>query len=75
MPKVRARCPTCIRSTRSGLLWLGGRDWVECPDCGGTEVLEFHEERFTPRERLVSLPGLPSFVERRLHPNQERASS
>lgn len=26
-------CPDCKPSTRPGLLWMGGNDWVECPTC------------------------------------------
>jgi hypothetical protein len=66
--KLETPCQTCTGSTRKGLLWLGGNDWVECPDCveGLTPVVA---ERFTPRERLVSIPGLRSHVERVLHPS------
>lgn len=27
------RCATCARSTEPGWLWLGGGDWVKCPNC------------------------------------------
>lgn len=66
---MKARCPTCAGSTRKGLLWLGGDDWVECPDCQETGAVEIIAERFTPRERTVSLAGIGTFVERRHHPS------
>lgn len=63
------RCPTCAQSTRKGQLWLGGDDWLVCPDCDGTTVMEAVEERFTPVERTVLIPGLRSHVEVRHHPS------
>ncbi len=56
--KLELRCPTCARSTRPGLLWLGGGDWVECPDCEGTTVFVMHEERVPPPPSRVFLPGV-----------------
>lgn len=66
--KHEARCTVCVGSTRPGLLWLGGSDWLECPDCGGTTVVTAYADRFTPVERLVTMPGL-CHVERRHHPS------
>ena len=65
---MKVRCPTCAGSTRKGLLWLGGNDWLECPDCieGQTEVIA---TPFTPRERIVSMVGVGSHVERQFHPS------
>jgi len=30
------RCPTCQGSIEPGKLWIGGGDYVDCPDCVGT---------------------------------------
>jgi len=65
-----AECPTCADSARKGLLWLGGKDWVECPSCGGTAILQLNEYRYTPKERTVFVPGLRPHTERKLHPLQ-----
>lgn len=65
---MKTACPTCVLSTRKGLLWLGGSDWTECPDCAGTGDVEIIAERFAPKERTVSLAGIGTFVERRHHP-------
>ena len=64
---VESRCPVCAGSTRKGLLWLGGGDWLECPDCGGSGVFSLIEERFTPRTRTVLVPGCRSHVEVQHH--------
>lgn len=50
-------CDMCAKSTRKGALWLGGGDWVECPNCQGTaeveaitEVVQAHTQAlYTPR--------------------------
>lgn len=55
--KLRLRCPTCRHSTRPGLLWLGGKDWVECPDCEGTTWFVMYEERIQPPPSRVFLAG------------------
>ncbi len=49
-------CPTCLRSTRRGLLWIGGNDYVICPDCGGTGTFVCYEQRITPG-RSIQVPG------------------
>ncbi len=61
--KVEAQCGLC--ETR-GRLWLGGRDYLECPDCLGTGKVLIVEERYTPKERTVFVPGLRAHVERRM---------
>lgn len=50
-------CPRCQRSARRGLLWLGGKDYVECPDCGGTGTFVIYEHRVTP-PRHIAVHGL-----------------
>jgi hypothetical protein len=67
--KLEAQCPTCVQSTRKGLLWLGGDDWLECPDCAESGKVEIIAERFAPKERTVSLVGIGTFTERRHHPS------
>lgn len=50
-------CDVCARSTKPGRLWLGGADWLECPQCEGlakvervTEVVQARtQERFKAR--------------------------
>jgi len=54
-------CPTCLRSARRGLLWLGGNEYVECPDCGGPSgghpgVFLYYEELIVPG-RSILVPG------------------
>jgi len=36
--RIEQRCPTCLTSDRKhcGMLWLGGTDYMTCPDCNGT---------------------------------------
>jgi hypothetical protein len=66
---MKVPCQTCARSTRKGLLWLAADDWLECPDCNATGLVEVVEERFTPKERTVLIPGLRSHIERAYHPS------
>lgn len=58
MSKFETRCQTCEESTRPGLLWLGGNDWLKCPDCDGTTVLKGYEEKIASKERTISIPGV-----------------
>ena len=67
--KIEQRCELCAASSRKGLLWLGGGDWLECPDCGGTGTAQFYADIFNPKERTVSIAGIGSHVERRHHPS------
>lgn len=66
--KWEQHCDLCSKSSRKGLLWLGGGDWVECPDCGGTGVDVAYADYFTPKERTVSIAGIGTFVQRWHHP-------
>ena len=66
---MRLVCGLCASSHRPGLLWIGGSDYLECPDCNGTTKIEAVAERFTPFERLVSMAGVGSHTERRHHPS------
>ena len=49
-------CDVCSQSTRRGLLWLGGGDWVECPQCVGTAKIEVIQKECPPTGRLF-IPG------------------
>lgn len=71
--EFRFRCPTCQFSTREGLLWLGGGDWLTCPTCDGTGVGKGVEYRYTPKEKLVFVPGSRMKVERKLFLPQHQA--
>jgi len=70
--KVGARCQTCIQSTRKGLLWLSGDDWLTCPDCNGTTVIDMVEEKIAPVERTISIPGVGTVQVPKHHPLVER---
>lgn len=69
--RIKTPCLTCSGSTRKGMIWLGGTDWLECPNCIDG-VMEVHESRFTPKERTVFIPGLRPYTERQLHIQQAR---
>ena len=43
--RTRVRCPLCLAALRPGLLWLGGRDYLTCPDCDGTQWVTLYEQR------------------------------
>jgi len=57
MPAQQTPCPTCCESVKKGHLWLSGNDYLECPDCGGTGIFTFYEQRITPG-RSILVPGL-----------------
>jgi len=42
-----APCPTCRSSSKKGHLWLGGKDYVECPDCNATGEFVMYERRIS----------------------------
>lgn len=46
--RVTLRCDMCAGSLRPGLLWLGGKDYVECPQCGGDQKMPVVERLTTP---------------------------
>lgn len=61
-----ARCGTCKNSTEPGWLWLGGGDWVECPECNNISqgiknstpgFFTGLETQLTPTRKII----LPSF--------------
>ena len=51
---------TCSLCEGRRKLWLGGSDYVECPDCDATGKFEYHEERVRKTERVIFIPGLPA---------------
>ncbi len=51
----QSRCGLC---EGQGKLWLGGKDYLECPDCGGKGVVTYDETRVRHKDRLISIPGL-----------------
>ena len=53
--RVEKRCPLCIRSLKRGLLWIGGGDYAECPDCEGTGIFVSYRERMPPPPTRVFL--------------------
>jgi hypothetical protein len=48
--RVTIRCDLCS-PRRPGLIWLGGADWVECPQCVDGKV-EAVETKVEPRGRV-----------------------
>lgn len=42
-------------------MWLGGADYVECPQCLGTRRLVLEEHRVRARARTVFVPGQRPF--------------
>jgi hypothetical protein len=57
--RVTLRCDLCRDSAKPGYLWLGGSDYVECPQCFTTRKVACVETLHTPG-RLFASPGLPS---------------
>ena len=58
---LEIHCPDCRHSRKKGLLWLGGKDYVECPSCGGPSgghpgVLYMWERAITPPKHFI-MPG------------------
>jgi hypothetical protein len=59
---IEQRCPTCRDAVKPGLLWLGGNDYAECPDCGGPSgghpgVFVMYEEIIIP-PKVFAVDGL-----------------
>jgi DNA-directed RNA polymerase subunit RPC12/RpoP len=54
--KIEVRCPTCRDSLRPGLLWLGGKDYLTCPDCNGTTKVKILQTFFNgkPKRSLIT---------------------
>ena len=52
------RCALCCGR---GKLWLGGADYVECPDCAATGRVVVDEFKVRKRARTVFLPGMAGF--------------
>jgi hypothetical protein len=69
---MKIPCPTCRESTRKGLLWLSGDDWLECPNRCVEGVLEVIEQRYEPVPRTISIPGVGTIAVPKHHPAFER---
>lgn len=50
------KCDICAPSTRPGLLWMRGSDWVECPQCQGTGKIEIIKRESWPTGKIF-IPG------------------
>jgi hypothetical protein len=46
-------CDVCAKSTQKGWLWLGGGDWVKCPQCLGTGVISGEMSTWEPTRRII----------------------
>lgn len=51
------RCPLCRRSRYRGKLWIGGKDYVDCPDCEGSGTFVVYRQPIAPPGARVFLPG------------------
>jgi hypothetical protein len=52
--KRQAKCGLC---NSRGKLWLGGKDYLECPDCEGKGVVTYDETRVRTAERVTFFAG------------------
>lgn len=57
--KIVQPCDFCSKA-KPGWLWLGGADYVECPDCEATGKVECIEYRVKYKEQLLIIPGAGS---------------
>lgn len=57
--RLTLACDLCRGSSKPGYLWLGGADYVECPQCETSRKVEIVEQLYTPSRLFVS-PGIPS---------------
>lgn len=46
---MKIKCDVCS-PRKPGFLWMGGNDWVECPQCVGG-LVELVEQHIKPRGR------------------------
>lgn len=51
--RIERWCPTCAPSSRRGLLWMGGGDYLRCPDCNGTGTFTMYEQLKTPPRHFL----------------------
>lgn len=56
--RLTLACDLCGRSSKPGYLWLGGSDYVECPQCGGDKKMDIVERLIVPGLTFVSR-GIP----------------
>ena len=52
---------TCGLCDGRGKLWLGGDDYVECPDCLAKGTVVMNEYKVRKVERTIFLPGMMGF--------------
>lgn len=57
--RVTLVCDMCAGSSKPGYLWLGGSDYVECPQCFTTRTIPLVEQRIIPGKTFVSR-GIPT---------------
>jgi hypothetical protein len=55
--KLRHVCSLCEGKKQ---LWLGGKDYVECPDCNATGIITYDQTKVRKAERVIFIPGLPA---------------
>ena len=58
MDKFFVACDVCNGRAK---LWLGGDDYVECPDCLATGKVEVRQYKVRKKERTIFIPGMPGF--------------
>jgi hypothetical protein len=46
-------CDLCRGSSKPGFLWLGGSDYVECPQCFASRTVEVVERLVVPGKTFV----------------------
>ena len=56
--QLHLTCDFCRRSEKPGYLWLGGKDYVECPQCDGDQRMTILEQVVLPG-RIFAVGGRP----------------
>lgn len=46
-------CDICAKSTEPGQLWLGGGDWVTCPQCNGSGKIDGTLTQIMPTRKII----------------------
>lgn len=60
MEKFSVKCDQC---QGKGQLWLGGGDYLVCPQCEGRKTIEIHQHTMQARTRTVFIPGCKPHIE------------
>lgn len=58
MQAFAIRCKQCGGKAK---LWLGGDDYLECPQCLGAGTIAVQQHNVQARVRKVFIPGMPAF--------------